>query len=191
MIFLLDLFNYKPLLNIFENKFDSVRQCMKCNKKFEHIETFNLISLNVTSSIQDSFENFQEISLMDGKVQCSFCKTKEEFKKNYQINKLSNNLILHIRRFILNNKPSKNIQAEYIKDNSHINIPDILEIDNNKYDLRGFIVHLGRIGGGHYKFVGKNLVNKWNIYDDSRCYLLNTELKYLKSLAYILLYEKI
>ena len=184
MIFLLDMFQYKSLLKVFESKFNSIRKCMKCNNTFERIETFNLLTLDVSSSINEGFKIFQKPEKMHGKVECGKCKTKQDFIRTYVIDDLSDNLIIHIRRF-------KERNNKYIKDNSPINIQNILDLNGYKYDLRGFIVHSGRIGGGHYYFVAKNLVDKWNIYDDSKCFPININLKNFESLGYIFLYEKI
>jgi len=184
LIFLLDLFHHKPLLKIFESKFNSIRQCMKCNNTFERIETFNLLTLDVHSSINDGFQTFQEPEKMYGQVECEICKTKQEFIRTYQVDDLSDNLIIHIRRFKQNNN-------KYIKDNTKINIQNILDLGGYKYDLRGFIVHSGQINGGHYYFCGKNLINKWYIFNDSACYQKDINLKNFESLGYIFLYEKI
>ena len=185
MIFLLDLFEQKILLEVFQNKFNSIRQCMKCKNKFERIETFNILSLDMSSSIKNSFDSFFETEDMDGKVECSHCKTKQDFKRTYEVDTLSDNLIIHMKRFqCINNK-------KYIKNSSSINIQDIIQLTDINYELRGIIIHKGRREGGHYYFVGKNLKNEWSIYDDRARYPSDINLKNYGKYGYIFLYEKI
>jgi len=184
MVFLLDLFKNESLLNVFENKFNSTRECQNCKNITKSIETFNIISLDMAPSFDESFDIFQKTELLDGKVNCDKCNQKQDFTKTYTFNKLADNLILHMKRFIQRGN-------RYIKNNNPINIQDILTINGYNYELRGLIIHSGRIGGGHYYFIGKNLINQWNMYDDLSCYTTEIDIKHYEKLGYIFLYEKI
>jgi ubiquitin C-terminal hydrolase len=182
MFFLLDLIKNKNL-NVFENKFISNRICLTCKNITSSIEKFNIMSVDITNNIEHSIDLFQQKEIMDGDVFCNKCNSKQKFSKQYLINTMSDNLIIHLKRFKENNN-------SYIKDRSNVTIQDNININNVKYDLRGFIVHTGQISGGHYYFIGKDLINKWWIYNDSICIPCNLMKKY-ESLGYIFLYEKI
>jgi ubiquitin C-terminal hydrolase len=182
MFFLLDLIKNKNL-NVFENKFISNRICLTCKNITSSIEKFNIMSVDITNNIEHSIDLFQQKEIMDGDVFCNKCNSKQKFSKQYLINTISDNLIIHLKRFKENNN-------SYIKDRSNVTIQDNININNVKYDLRGFIVHTGQISGGHYYFIGKDLINKWWIYNDSICIPCNLMKKY-ESLGYIFLYEKI
>ena len=185
MVLLLDLITYKPLQPIFQNKFNSIRQCMNCKNTFERIEIFNILSLDMSSSIKDSLDNFCKTEDMDGQVNCEVCQTKQDFQRTYKIDKLANNLIIHMKRFeCINNR-------KYIKNNKPIDIQDIIHITDNKYELRGINIHSGRRNGGHYYFIGKNLNNEWTEYNDRNCHPININLKQFAVIGYIFLYEKI
>lgn len=184
MVFLLDLFENKVLLNTFENKFNSIRECKACNNTFERIETFNILSLDMSPSFNESLDIFQTTENMDGKVNCDICKKKQDFTRTYKIDTLANNLIIHMKRFIPRNN-------RYIKNNNPINIQNILNINGYSYELRGIIAHSGRMEGGHYYFIGKNLINEWIMYDDLSCYKTNIDMDLYEKLGYIFLYEKI
>jgi len=184
LIFLLDLLDNKNILKVFENKFKSIRKCKNCNNISKSIEDFNILSFDLSSTIKESFDLFLESEDIDGKVFCNICNSQQKYEKKYQIKTLSDNLIIHMKRFIQRNN-------RYSKDNYPIDIQDILDISGYKYELRGFIVHSGRINGGHYYFIGKNLINKWNVYNDMSCYQNNINLKTYETLGYIFLYEKI
>jgi len=185
MIFLLDLITHKPLQQVFQNKFNSIRQCMNCKNLFERIETFNILSLDMSHSIKDSFDIFCKTEDMDGQVECEYCKTKQDFQRTYQIDLLADNLIIHMKRFeCINNK-------KYIKNKNPINIQDIIQIDDIKFEIRGIIMHSGSRIGGHYWFNGKNLKNEWSEYNDRICKPIHGNLKHYEILGYIFLYEKI
>ena len=183
LIFILDLFTNKQL-NVFQNKFKSIRKCKNCNNISKSIEDFNILSLDIAYNIEESFNIFQKTEDLHGTVFCNKCNSKQKFEKTYKISKLSDNLILHLKRFERKGK-------KYIKNKTSINIQDTILINNCKYDLRGFIVHSGTINRGHYYFIGKNLVDNWNMYNDASCYKTDVNLKNYESLGYIFLYEKI
>lgn len=185
MVIVLDLITHKPLQEIFNNKFNSKRQCMKCMNYFERIEVFNILSLDMSSSIKDSFDLFCKTEDMDGQVYCKYCKSKQDYQKTYEVDTISDNLIIHMKRFECIN------YKNYVKNNNPIDIQDIMKIHNNHFELRGIILHSGRREGGHYTFVGKNLNNEWSMYDDRNCYPITVNLKNYSKTAYILLYEKI
>ena len=89
MVYLLDLITHKPLQHIFQNNFNSIRQCMKCKNIFERIETFKIISLDMSPSIKDSLDIFCKTENMDGQVECEFCKTKQDFQRTYKVDSLA------------------------------------------------------------------------------------------------------
>ena len=184
MIFILDLIEHKIFKSIFENKIKSIRQCMNCKKKFKSIETFNLLTLDMKPTINESINDILQTEKMDGQVECEKCKTKQDFERTYKIDELSDNLILHLKRF-------KHHNNRYIRKNDKIKIEDIININNHNYELRGFIVHTGSMEGGHYFFMGKNLSNNWFMYNDRTCLKIPMKLINFESSCYILLYEKI
>lgn len=171
---------FQPLFkNIFISKFNSILICKKCNYRKERIEDFNILSLDVTNHLNESFKNFFKKETLDDKVNCEKCNKKQIFDKKFEINKLSNNIIIHLKRF--NNKLEKNKQK--------IHANNILTLNNINYELRGTIVHNGSFQYGHYFFLGKNLSNQWFNYNDSVIYKL--KLDEILSNGYIFYYERI
>lgn len=183
MIYILDSLKNIQFKKIFENNINSIKTCNKCENISITKEIFTLISLDFTNNIKDSLELFIKPEFIDD-VYCEKCDSNQLSEKKYEIKKLSNCLIFHMKRFKLNNN-------QYIKNNNEIHIEDILNINNILYELRGFIIHNGRMNGGHYFFIGKNLTNEWVVYNDNHCYIKKINLKDYAKNSYIFLYEKI
>ena len=60
------------------------------------------------------------------------------------------------------------------------------------YTIKGAVIHMGGIGGGHYVFIGRDIeTDTWTMYDDSSTGTLRPEQvrKYLNN-AYIFHYVK-
>lgn len=181
LIFIINILS-KNFKDILTSDFESCLKCKKCKKIRKTIEENNLWSLELTTHINDSIKSFFNNELLEDKIYCENCKEKTITEKKYEIKKLSKNLIIHIKRF-------KNLNNKFVKDKSKININHIITINKENYELRGFIVHKGTIKYGHYIFIGKNLLNKWYIYNDNSYSLINID-DYIHN-SYILYYEKI
>ena len=158
MIYIIDLLN-KKFSNIFQSNIKMFLQCNNCKKIRIQEEIFNILSIEVKHHINDSLKNFLKKEKLEDKINCENCGKKTETFKKYEFNQLSDNLIIHFKRF-------KEINNKYVKDRSKIICPDYITINKNNYELRGIIIHSGTIKGGHYYFIGKNLINIWYKYDD-------------------------
>jgi len=183
LVFLIDNIN-DIFKNLLISKFNSILKCKICKKNRIKEEIFNIWSLELKEHINESIKNFFNIENLEN-IYCETCKTYTETEKKYEISKISNNLILHFKRF-------KFVNNKYIKDKRKIYVNNIITINSYNYELRGIIIHSGSINGGHYIFIGKNLNNKWYIYDDLKCIKLNdNQVNYYLSNGYIYYYEKI
>lgn len=171
---------FNKLIN---NNFDSCIECIECNNISITNDNIPIIPLSIQDNINNSLEFFFKEEKLEDLVHCNKCNKKQNVKKKYKINNLSNNLIINLKRF-------ENRNNNYIKNKKKISFDNILKIENNKYELRGFIVHEGNINSGHYYFIGKNLINKWCIYNDSSCIKQDINLKDYFHSIYILFYEK-
>jgi ubiquitin C-terminal hydrolase len=178
MIILIDELSEK-YQNIFKNVFYSILKCKKCNSERKIEEKLNIWSLTLKEHINDSFKDFFSREILEDKVYCNKCNKKENFIKYYKIKKLSNSLIIHLKRF--NNK--------LIKNNNDIYVNDIIRLENDEYELRGVIIHSGNCKSGHYYFIGKDLSNIWYRYNDNY-YNIEKNLNIFKK-GYMFYYEKI
>lgn len=88
---------------------------------------------------------------------CQNCKEKELHLNVYVI-EWSNNLIIWLKRF-------ENKKERLFKNNKEIEIP----IDwRHDFTIKGAVIHMGQINGGHYVYMSRNLANdNWFMCDDS------------------------
>ena len=139
MIYIIDLLNNK-FSNIFQSNIKNHLECNICKKIRTKEEFYNIISIEVKHHINESIKDFFKKEKLEDKINCENCGKKTETFKKYKFNKLSDNLIIHFKRF-------KKINNTYIKDRSKIICPDYITINKNNYELRGVIIHSGTIKG--------------------------------------------
>lgn len=172
-------------------------ECSECNFISSTFTNNTVLSLNINScsSLIDCFNLFIKPEELND-YECSFCKKKTKCHKSDKIWHPSKTLFIHLKRF--NHLPSGRV----IKDDSNIEIPDIINIsdycDNymlfntshpisTTYSLRGFSNHHGGLGGGHYTADCLDVsTDEWYHFDDSNVQKVN---KIDKSSAYVLMYE--
>ena len=184
MLFIIDSIEHKLLKKVFESKIKSIKQCINCKNITTMEEIFTLLSLEMTNDINNSLELFEKTENMDGQVNCDNCGSKQDYQRTYKMDKMADNLIIHMKRFqLVNNK--------YRKDNRPINIRDVININDIKYELRGINIHNGNMGGGHCFFTGKSLTNGWIMFNDISCYDKPLNIKEHEQNGYLFLYEKI
>lgn len=114
----------------------------------------------------------------------------DEFKLNFNIVKVPKYLFISIKRFI-------NDGHHIRKNNDKILIPSETNMFHHKhsYKLKGFIIHSGGYGGGHYYSYGSRKIDghtKWFEYNDTR--VSETSIEQVNSEmsnAYILLYSHV
>ena len=184
MLFIIDLIENKLLKKVFQSKIKSIKQCMNCKNITIMEEVFTLLSLDMTDDINDSLSLFEKTEKMDGQVNCDKCGSKQDYERTYKMNDMADNLIIHMKRFIIINK-------KYRKDNRSVNIKDIIQINDIRYELRGINIHSGNINSGHCFFTGKNLTNGWVMFNDISCYDKPLNMKEHEQNGYLFLYEKI
>lgn len=135
---------------------------------YEHI-----ISLGIEncSTLEDCLNKFRTV--------------EDDFNIDFKLLDMPKNLFISLKRFKMNNDRIE-------KNNNEIEIPLLLKL-GHIYQLKGFIMHIGNMFGGHYysycsRLIDDNII--WFCFNDtnvSRVSLdqINNELKH----AYILLYE--
>ena len=164
---------------------------LQCLHTSMHIEKNLMLYLPLTPTLDDSYRMYKSIERLQGNnmYDCDNCKKirnnpKTIARKKLEMVKWPNNLIIVIKRF--DNMMKKN--------NNMISIP--LEWRHN-YKLRGGVIHMGNLRGGHYVYYGySDKMNKWFFANDSDISLIedihvNDFVNTTISKSYILHYEKI
>lgn len=125
---------------------------------------------------------------------CGHCKDHVEATKKFDLWRLPQQLVIHLKRFSYKKKYWREKLETFVDYPIHdldlspyINSPqDSAPI----YDLYAVSNHFGSLGGGHYTAYAKNFKdNKWYKYDDSSVQKVD-ESKVKTSAAYVLFYRR-
>lgn len=151
-------------------------KCTQCDKTRFCYENFIILSLNVKNSISDSIKEFLKEELIMN-IFCENCNLKTNFIKYYGFSRMPKILIIHLKRFI----DYRN------KDNTCVNVDNVLKINEFTYRLVSYVCHSGTIRNGHYVAYGERN-NEWYCFDDRNCYKSDNR---DESNAYVLFYSRV
>ena len=169
--------------NLFNNKITNIIYSDQTEEKVKNRFAEKILSLPINNhcyDLDDCLNLFQKIDELSGENKWESEKTKEKVEalKKLQIRKFSKYVIIHLKRFDnMNNKNGKSIKFK-----------ELTNLNNNKYELRAVIKHMGGTRGGHYICAVKKK-NKWLLANDSSISDVNIN-NFLED-GYIYLYSKI
>jgi ubiquitin C-terminal hydrolase len=157
----------KMIAYLFGITIRTTTKCMKCSNKSNYEVTEFKIRLPIKyDNLEENITNYSKIEEMTGDEQyaCNYCKQKVDALKCDQIVRTPKYMHIQLKRFE-NNGVRRN------KITNDVKIPFKLNMNDNKYILRGFVHHMGSINGGHYIYnynKDKDENNKnWICLDDS------------------------
>ena len=211
--------NSSPILDIFHGSLLNCLECPSCYLETINKDPFVFLSLPIPQSYSYSSYNYisptslyspspisrKNVSLSDcmelfsksealdchNLWKCIKCGKEVQAKKRIKIDKTSNILIIHLKRF--------DGQSYYMKKiETPVEYPDILNIGNsshndskNRYKLIGVVFHHGSLIGGHYTAAAVDpKTEKWYYFNDSIVREITSGEAH-SSQAYILFYQKI
>jgi ubiquitin C-terminal hydrolase len=113
---------------------------------------------NVT--LNDCLDYYTQIEKLTGDSKWRSEKNKQlvDAYKRLQLKSLPKYLLIQLKRFSFFSYSNKN--------NTSIDIPINLDLQNTTYNLRGIIYHMGSVHGGHYVSI-INHNDKWYLCDDA------------------------
>lgn len=113
---------------------------------------------NVT--LNDCLDYYTQIEKLTGDSKWRSEKNKKlvDAYKRLQLKSLPKYLLIQLKRFSFFSYSNKN--------NTSIDIPINLDLQNTTYNLRGIIYHMGSVHGGHYVSI-INHTDKWYLCDDA------------------------
>ena len=160
--------------------------CKSCGYNSSSFEDFGVLSLSPSSTKNSSVEEL--LSSFYGNIQvdytCLKCGKKDSCMQNYKVEKLPQVLIIHLKRFDVNNQGLS-------KNKKYVDFPlKNLNIGNKEfvYNLKSITNHYGSLNAGHYiSFCKSNNEGDWYKCDDSKVTKIKAPIK--TSNAYILYYE--
>lgn len=187
--------NYSYIVENFYSQLLTMTICPECYYYTTNHDPIQVISLEISKdseTIYDCLEQYTKKQILDEKNmwKCDKCFKKVQPHQKTLLFKTTDILIILLKRYT----------SSLRKNNKFIQYPLNLDLkDYNKnygtgksniYNLNGFCIHGGGLGGGHYYAVSKNsLDSKWYEYNDSDVSSVSGD-KLLKYTPYVLFYKR-
>jgi len=176
--------------HIFDHKLSSTLKCKlkKCGNTSINTTLNRFLTLEIPNkqddiTLDDCYREYKTREKLEKteRWHCDKCKKKRIASKRLNIDEWPRHLLIQLKRFVVN-------PPRIYKINKTIDVP--IEWRHNYY-LRGFVIHSGGPGGGHYISVSW-VNNKWFMFDDTRKNEITLDQVHkLASCAYILYYENL
>ena len=176
IIYLIDIINTdlkKELNPLFDITTETIikckiRNCLRLSSTISKSPFLILPIKNECLTLDECYREFKIHEKLEGDnmYYCENCKEKRIASKYLNIIEWSNNLIILLKRF-------ENNKEKLFKNNKQLEIP----IDwRHNFTIKGAVIHIGEINGGHYIYISRNLSNNiWSMCDDSSIQLLPKE----------------
>lgn len=181
--------DYSSIKDLFFGYLNSNTTCSFCGSKSTCFESFLTLSLSIPINknkninqiykLEDCLDNFTKLEKLDkhNKMLCEICGIKNQSLKNIALWKLPKILVIHLKRFVINNYgiPISKIVNPVLYPVDEFDLSDYIDDEspyksNCKYKLIGINIHMAQlsINYGHYISIIRNIKNdKWYILDDS------------------------
>ncbi|BFZ56107.1 hypothetical protein PYCC9005_003149 [Savitreella phatthalungensis] len=169
--------------------------CTRCRRASNTYEALLVLSLDVTSSLQQSLARLTATDTLQGKnkYRCEHCKSLQDARKQTTVSNAPRTLIVHFKRFqyaMRSSKISKAVAYPAKLDLTPFMAPG-RAVGNVTYALQAVVVHAGSgVNSGHYYAFGKSAGGQWHEFDDESVRRV-TEQDALQQQAYMLVYGQI
>jgi len=180
------------ITQLFDYNLISQLTCPKCSFQSESKSNDKIIVLPIKNytTFEDAFANFLSIEQLsdDNLWKCDNCKQNVAANKKLVIKGSPKYMFIALKRF----------EHEYIKAfnkiktskiTNSVTMPSNININNTSYEMKGCIIHLGGLNGGHYVYFHK-FENSWSKFNDDNVSSEN-DVDNIKNSGYIYLYQKI
>ena len=160
--------------------------CTVCGNNSSSFEPFGVLSLSPSPTKESSVQGLLRSFYGNAEIEytCSKCGKNGSCIQKYEVEKLPQVLIIHLKRFEVNSQ-------EIRKNEKYVDFPlKNLDIGSKKFvcNLKGVTNHYGTLNAGHYiSFCKPNNEGKWYKCDDSKVIKMKTSIKTHN--AYLLFYE--
>ncbi|EGR29667.1 ubiquitin carboxyl-terminal hydrolase family protein, putative, partial [Ichthyophthirius multifiliis] len=204
------------ITDIFTGQLLSIVSCLKCEKQSYAFDNFMDLSLSFTNNHRFNFvyelerliEQFLKEEPLDNAYYCQKCKNHTKSKRRFEIQKLPDVLVIHIKRFYFGSIRKEKLLHKITFNIQNLDLRKFIKNSSNKqqklydksvldctYDLIGIVNHMGGLHGGHYYAECKNPYDgTWNQFNDAICSEINILNKKYdtdgSSEPYMLFYQK-
>ena len=98
-------------------------KCQDCNNETYNYDYTSILSLEPKNTLLESFEDYCSFKLTDENYKCMACGANKPAYKLCKIYKHSPIIFIHLKRFKFNGRG-------YVKDNTNVEIPNNINIEN-------------------------------------------------------------
>jgi len=178
------------ITELFDCHLVSQLECPNCNYKTESNanEKVIVLPINKYTTFNEAMDNFLSVEKLsdDNLWTCEKCNLKVAANKKLIIRGSPEYMFIGLKRF----------EHEYIKLLNRIRVskithnvemPDDIIINDVAYEIKGCIMHMGSLNGGHYVYFHK-IDNKWVIFNDES--ISNVNNTNIQNNGYIYTYVK-
>ena len=169
-----------------QTKIDNV--CKNCNNLLTKYDPIMLLQLPIndkTTNLNEALLNYCKQETIDD-WKCDKCNQKTKCINTYKFTRLSDFLIIQLKRYNIKHKNNK-----FIDYPDYLNLENFINKEGYVYKLISIIIHNGGMNFGHYYSICYNqLDNKWRCYNDDQVSEIDDN-HHLKQNAYCLFYKKI
>ena len=169
--------------------------CKYCKLNSYNFQIYNILDFPIIdegkslSSLNDCFLQYFKKRQANKKMTCKFCKN-QSLESQISLLTIPSLLIINLKRAGDNQVYYHNITIPFELD-MNLLIKNDIKDKNNKYELIGFISHLGdNICGHNFSFCKNMFDNKWYEYNDSNVFEVKNNLPSTEN-AFLLFYQKI
>lgn len=205
--------DYSIIKDLFFGYLNSNTICSYCESKSACFESFLTLSLSIPIQkntnmnqifkLEDCLSNFTKSEKLDkdNKIYCDICGIKNQSIKNLSLWKLPKILVIHLKRFIINDYgiPISKIINPILYPVDELDMTDYINDEspyklNSKYKLIGINIHMAHlsINYGHYISIIRNYANnEWYLFDDANKITKIDLMNVQNRNAYLLFYMQI
>ncbi|EAS03115.2 ubiquitin carboxy-terminal hydrolase (macronuclear) [Tetrahymena thermophila SB210] len=162
--------------------------CSKCKNESLAFDNFMDLSLSFSrgqeneADLVDLLKAFLKEENLDDDYYCSKCKARTKSRRQFELYKLPQILVIHLKRFNFGRSYRNKISSNVSFPVTNFDVQQFIQsstdnsVKNSKYELFGIVNHSGSLSGGHYTSESLNPYDgKWYNYNDSHAGSISQE----------------
>ncbi|KAL4445628.1 hypothetical protein ABPG74_006179 [Tetrahymena malaccensis] len=162
--------------------------CSKCKNESLAFDNFMDLSLSFSrgqeneADLVDLLKAFLKEENLDDDYYCSKCKARTKSRRQFELYKLPQILVIHLKRFNFGRSYRNKISSSVSFPVTDFDVSQFIQsstdnsVKNSRYELFGIVNHSGSLSGGHYTSESLNPYDgKWYNYNDSHAGSISQE----------------
>lgn len=198
--------NFSVISQYFMGVYNSNIKCGNCGNNSHAFEVFTTVSLEIPKdkeniTLYDCLDAFTINETLSDRYNCVKCNKSTICEKIFTFWNIPEILIIHLKRFKIENVKMNGEQIKLQKINNDVKYPILIDMSryickhNRKqiqYELTAVVHHYGQCSGGHYVSFSKIDNDEWIQFNDGHVSKISDiEHQIITDASYILMYTKI